>query len=175
MTDSNSIATRLRALDTPTLSDALDKLGLPGAVFGIGPLTVVQPVIGRAITVKLGAPLAGLPKRHLGAGAIMAAREGDVIVVEGGVERRPAMPARSEGDLLGGDVRIGASIVIGGEQGVEIDEILRGGEATGLSGRREAGIVGHAEHRRRNERRSSTPEPTSAARRRTSIWSLMCP
>jgi len=115
VTDSNSIITRLRALDTPTLSDALDKLGLPGAVFGIGPLTVVQPVIGRAITVKLGAPLAGLPKRHLGAGAIMAARKGDVIVVEhrgrtdvsgwGGLLSRGALAKGVSGVLVDGAFR----------------------------------------------------------------------
>lgn len=33
------VAKRLMALDTPTLSDALDLLGLPGAVFGISCLT----------------------------------------------------------------------------------------------------------------------------------------
>jgi regulator of RNase E activity RraA len=73
---------RLAALDTPTVSDALDRLALPGAVYGIAPMTVTRCVVGRVVTVKLGAPLPGLPKRHLGAGAIMAASSGDVIVVE---------------------------------------------------------------------------------------------
>lgn len=113
MTD--SILTRLRALDTPTLSDALDTLGLPGAIFGIGPMTVVQPVVGRAITVKLGAPLEGLPKRHLGAGAIMASNEGDVIVVEhrgrtdvsgwGGLLSRGALAKGVAGVLVDGAFR----------------------------------------------------------------------
>lgn len=75
---------RLAALDTPTVSDALDSLGLPGAVYGIAPMTVSRKIAGRAMTVKLGPPAAETPKRHLGAGAIMAATAGDVIVVEHG-------------------------------------------------------------------------------------------
>jgi regulator of RNase E activity RraA len=73
---------RLAALDACAVSDALDKLGLPGAVTGIGPLTGPARIAGRVVTTKLGAPLPGLPKRHLGAGAVMAAEAGDVIVVE---------------------------------------------------------------------------------------------
>jgi regulator of RNase E activity RraA len=73
---------RIALFDTPTISDALDKLGLSGAVHGILPITVARRIAGRAVTVKLGAPMAGLPKRHLGTGAIMAAAEGDIVVVE---------------------------------------------------------------------------------------------
>ncbi|HET6969491.1 MAG TPA: hypothetical protein VFH92_00075, partial [Phenylobacterium sp.] len=76
------IVERLRRLDTCSVSDALDKLGLPGAVVGLAPLTVRGRVAGRAVTVKLGAPLEGLPKRHLGAGAVEASMVGDIIVVE---------------------------------------------------------------------------------------------
>lgn len=75
-------AERLLALDTPSLSDALDMLGLPGAVVGLSSLTLPARIAGRVQTVKLGAPLAGLPKRHLGSGAIVAASAGDIIVVE---------------------------------------------------------------------------------------------
>ncbi|MGD9711379.1 MAG: RraA family protein [Thermomicrobiales bacterium] len=82
MADAGTIASLLR-FDSCTISDALDTLGLPGAVVGLVPLTTVgKRVAGRAVTVKLGAPMAGLPKRHLGAGAVMAAEAGDVIVVE---------------------------------------------------------------------------------------------
>ena len=74
---------RLLRFDSCTLSDALDKLGLPGAVVGLSPLTLPgRRLAGRAVTVKLGAPLDGLPRRHLGAGAVMAAEAGDIIVVE---------------------------------------------------------------------------------------------
>jgi len=48
----------------------------------LGPLTVRRRVAGRAVTVKLGPPLKGTPKQHLGVGAILAAHEGDIIVVE---------------------------------------------------------------------------------------------
>lgn len=77
-----SLVERLAKLDTCSVSDALDKLGLPGAVVGLSPLTVRRRVAGHAVTVKLGAPMEGLPKRHLGAGAVMAAEAGDIIVVE---------------------------------------------------------------------------------------------
>lgn len=75
-------ADRLLALDTPSLSDALDMLALPGAVVGLSSLTLPARIAGRVQTVKLGAPIAGLPKRHLGSGAIVAASAGDIIVVE---------------------------------------------------------------------------------------------
>jgi regulator of RNase E activity RraA len=77
------IRDRLLRFDSCTVSDALDKLGLSGAVFGLSPLTLPgRRVAGRAVTVKLGAPIDGLPKRHLGAGAVMLAEAGDIIVVE---------------------------------------------------------------------------------------------
>lgn len=77
------IVRRLSRFDSCTMSDALDRLALPGAVIGLSPLTLPgRRVAGRAVTVKLGAPLPGLTKRHLGAGAVMAAEAGDVIVVE---------------------------------------------------------------------------------------------
>lgn len=75
---------KLSSLDTPTVSDALDSLGLSGAVYGIAPMTVTRKIVGRAVTVKLGPPTAEIPKRHLGAGAVMAASASDIIVVEHG-------------------------------------------------------------------------------------------
>lgn len=75
---------KLSRLDTPTVSDALDSLGLTGAVYGIAPMTVTRKIVGRAVTVKLGPPTAEIPKRHLGAGAVMAASASDIIVVEHG-------------------------------------------------------------------------------------------
>lgn len=78
----HEIVARLKALDACAVSDALDKLGLPGAVIGIAALTGPVRIAGRVVTVKLGAPLPNLPKRHLGAGAVMAAQAGDIIAVE---------------------------------------------------------------------------------------------
>lgn len=111
----NAIADRLLAIDTPTLSDALDSLALPGAVIGIGALTVKRRIAGTVRTVKLGAPMPDLPKRHLGAGAIMAAAPGDVIVVEhrgrtdvsgwGGLLSRGALAQDVAGVIVDGAVR----------------------------------------------------------------------
>ena len=111
----NQIADRLRVLDTPTLSDALDTLGLTGAVAGLRALTVKRRIAGPIRTVKLGAPMPGLPKRHLGAGAIMAAQAGDIIVVEhrgrtdvsgwGGLLSRGAIAKRVAGVIVDGAVR----------------------------------------------------------------------
>lgn len=84
MYSANTITQRLLRLDTCSASDALDKLSLPGAVFGVRSLSVPRRVAGEVMTVKLGPPLEGAPKRHLGAGAIMAAKPGQIIVVEHG-------------------------------------------------------------------------------------------
>lgn len=76
----------LAGLDTCVVSDALDRLGLPGVLPGLRPQTVARRVAGRAVTVQLGAPVAGggAAPRHLGTAAIEAAQPLDVIVVAGG-------------------------------------------------------------------------------------------
>jgi regulator of RNase E activity RraA len=43
---------RLENLSTATLSDALDKLGLPGSLHGLAPLGPGQRLVGRAFTVR---------------------------------------------------------------------------------------------------------------------------
>lgn len=74
---------RLLGLDTCAVSDALDSLGLPPAVSGLGPLTVRRRLAGVAVTVKLGADVPpGGSARHLGTAAIEAAGPGDIIVIE---------------------------------------------------------------------------------------------
>lgn len=81
--DDQLVAERLASFDTCTISDALDTLGWAGVVTGLTPLTMPgRRISGRAATVKLGPPIAGLPKRHLCAAAVMAAREGEIIVIE---------------------------------------------------------------------------------------------
>jgi regulator of RNase E activity RraA len=74
---------RLKKLDCCAVSDALDKLGLKGAVTGLGQLSSSRRIAGRVLTVKLGvgeAP-AGKP-RHVSTTAIEAAEGGEIIVVE---------------------------------------------------------------------------------------------
>jgi 4-hydroxy-4-methyl-2-oxoglutarate aldolase len=78
-----SLVTRLAALDSCAVSDALDSMGLPPAVAGLAPLSVRQRIAGPVRTVKLGpAKPASGPVRHLGTAAIEAAAPGDVIVIE---------------------------------------------------------------------------------------------
>ena len=52
MTD-DAIRTRLAALDTPALSDALDRLGIEGQAVGIMPLDRAFTLVGRAFTVRM--------------------------------------------------------------------------------------------------------------------------
>jgi regulator of RNase E activity RraA len=74
---------RLKRLDTCAVSDALDKLGLPGAISGISQLSTSRRIAGRILTVKLGVgePPPGKP-RHVSTTAIEASQPGDIIVVE---------------------------------------------------------------------------------------------
>jgi len=115
----DSLTTRLAALDTCAVSDALDKLGLSGAVIGIAALTGPAKVAGRVVTTKLGAPLPGLPKRHLGAGAVMATNPGDIIVVE---HRGRIDVSGWDGLLSRGAVRRGVAAVLVDGACRDIDE-----------------------------------------------------
>lgn len=82
MTD--DFATRLARLDACAVSDALDQLGLPPAVTGLGPRAAKRRISGSIITVKLaaGKPPEGASPRHLCTTAIDMAEPGQVIVVE---------------------------------------------------------------------------------------------
>jgi len=102
---SNDLLARLGRLDACAVSDALDKLGLKGAVSGIERLSTDRRISGRVVTVKLerdtdsGRPAAS---RHLGTAAIEAAKRGDVIVVE----QRTGIDAAG----WGGTLSLGASL-----------------------------------------------------------------
>jgi regulator of RNase E activity RraA len=100
MTD---VLARLGRLDSCAVSDALDKLGLSGAVSGIHRLSTDRRIAGRVLTVKLVAD-DGRPgaSRHLGTAAIEAAQPGDVIVVE----QRTGIDAAA----WGGTLSLGASL-----------------------------------------------------------------
>jgi regulator of RNase E activity RraA len=73
---------RLSVIDVCAVSDALDALGLAGAVSGILPMWEGARVVGRAVTVQLAEwpPPTDEPV-HLGVRAIMASEPGDVIVI----------------------------------------------------------------------------------------------
>lgn len=99
MTQSSAgdVVARLNRLDSCAVSDALDKLGLKGAVTGIVPLTCVRRIAGKVLTIRLGVgePPPGVP-RHIGTTAIEAANPGDIIVVE----QRSGLNAAAWGGIL---------------------------------------------------------------------------
>jgi 4-hydroxy-4-methyl-2-oxoglutarate aldolase len=80
----NAAIDRLAKLDTCAVSDALDRLGLKGAVLGIHPLWPAPRIAGRCVTVKIEPMGLERPKQHLCTPAIAAAAPGDVIVVDNG-------------------------------------------------------------------------------------------
>ncbi|MGY2491744.1 RraA family protein [Cupriavidus sp. CP313] len=122
MTHPDPYVQRLRRLDCCAVSDALDKLQLPGVVTGLPQRSGAGRIAGRAITVKLGtgAPPAG-PLRHLGCTAIEEAGPDNIIVVE----QRSGLEAGSWGGLLslGAKVRGVAGVVADGPVR-DIDEAI---------------------------------------------------
>lgn len=117
MSDSKNLVQRLRRLDACAVSDALDKLGLPGVVTHLpqrsqGPGGASR-IAGRAVTMKVGPgqPPPGPPK-HLGCTAIEQSGSDDVIVVE----QRSGVEAGCWGGLLtlGAKVRGVAGVVADG-------------------------------------------------------------
>ena len=80
----SSALLRLSRLDTCAVSDALDRLGLKGAVLGIRPLWPCPRIAGRCVTVKIEPVGLERPKQHLCTPAIAAAAPSDVIVVDNG-------------------------------------------------------------------------------------------
>jgi 4-hydroxy-4-methyl-2-oxoglutarate aldolase len=78
----DELLNRLANLDACAVSDALDKLGLPGAVAGITRLTTLRRITGRVHTVRMEKDDGTPSTRHLGTTAIEASAPGDVIVME---------------------------------------------------------------------------------------------
>jgi len=73
---------RLQRLSTTNLSDALDKIGIRGAVMGIRPMFGMPKVVGRAVTIKITAAGPERSKHHLGVEAIASAEKGDIIAID---------------------------------------------------------------------------------------------
>jgi len=94
---------RLARLDACAVSDALDKLGLAGAVTGLQRLSSARRISGRVLTVKMekddGRPAAS---RHLATTAIEMAEPGNVIVME----QRTGIDAA----CWGGNLSLGAKL-----------------------------------------------------------------
>jgi 4-hydroxy-4-methyl-2-oxoglutarate aldolase len=78
----NDLVNRLSNLDSCAVSDALDQLGLPGAVIGIRPVWQCRRIVGRTVTIKIKPVGLDKPKQHLCTPAIEAAESGDVLVID---------------------------------------------------------------------------------------------
>lgn len=78
---------RLAALDTNTVSDALDFLGLPGATVGLRPLWNCPKIVGRASTVLLAPKSDNAPTLHLITPVVEKINTDDrVLVIAGGID-----------------------------------------------------------------------------------------
>jgi regulator of RNase E activity RraA len=104
---------RLARLDACAVSDALDKLGLAGAVTGLQRLSSTRRISGRVLTVRMekddGRPAAS---RHLATTAIEMAQPGEVIVME---QRTGVDAACWGGNLsLGAKLREVAGVIVDG-------------------------------------------------------------
>lgn len=74
-------------LDTNTVSDALDFLGLQGATYGLRPLWNCPKIVGLASTVKLGPKRDTAPTSHLITPIIDAVETHDrILVISGGID-----------------------------------------------------------------------------------------
>jgi regulator of RNase E activity RraA len=83
----SSILDRLSVLDSSTVSDALDFLGLEGATYGLRPLWDCPKIVGRASTVKIGPKTDSVPKAHLITPVIDAVTTNDrILVISGGID-----------------------------------------------------------------------------------------
>ena len=128
--DPTALVRRLRRLDCCAVSDALDKLGLPGAVTGLPQRSGAGRIAGRAVTVLLGTgepvPAGDGKPRHLGCTAIERAGPDRVIVVE----QRTGVEAGSWGGLLSlGAKARGVEGVIADGPVRDIDEAIEMGFA----------------------------------------------
>ncbi len=93
---------RLLRMDSCAVSDALDKLGLPGSVTGIPRVSTDRRIAGRVLTVKLDRAEGRSATRHLCTAAIEGASPGDIIVCE----QRTGLDAA----CWGGNLTIGAKM-----------------------------------------------------------------
>jgi 4-hydroxy-4-methyl-2-oxoglutarate aldolase len=77
----DAFVARLAKLDTCTLSDALDRLGLKGVALGLSALSAGRRIAGTAVTVQLGPDDGRASKRHLCTAAVDASGPGNIIVI----------------------------------------------------------------------------------------------
>ncbi len=118
-----SLLDRLAALDTNTVSDALDFLGLPGATFGLRPLWDCPKIVGRASTVQLGPKTDTTPTAHLISPVVAGIRSRDrILVIAGGIDGISCW-----GDILANAARfngIRGSVIDGMSRDIEGSESI---------------------------------------------------
>lgn len=117
---SSDLIARLAALDTPVVSDALDRLDVRGVVRSVACRSGHRKVAGRAVTVRLAPadqvppPPPGTAPRHLCTSAVAESGVGDVIVIShpggemagwGGLLSLAARRRAIEGTLIDGPCR----------------------------------------------------------------------
>ncbi|RQS62919.1 RraA family protein [Burkholderia sp. Bp8963] len=114
---------RLAALDTNTVSDALDFLGLPGATVGLRPLWDCPKIAGRASTIQLGHKTDAAPTVHLITPVVDAVTTDDrVLVIAGGLDGISCW-----GDILANAAsakRIRGSIIDGASRDIDGSEAI---------------------------------------------------
>jgi 4-hydroxy-4-methyl-2-oxoglutarate aldolase len=114
---------RLASLDSNTVSDALDFLGLPGATYGLRPLWDCPKVVGRASTIQLGPKTDVAPTVHLISPVIDSVSSDDrVLVIGGGLEGISCW-----GDILANAAvrkKIRASVIDGVSRDIEGSESI---------------------------------------------------
>ncbi|MBM4259812.1 MAG: RraA family protein [Deltaproteobacteria bacterium] len=79
-----AIIERLLKLDTCSVSDGMDSLGVKGATWGVRPQWQCPRIAGRAVTMKIKPQGLQQPTQHLGTTAIEVASPGDIIVIDNG-------------------------------------------------------------------------------------------
>ncbi|HZT08113.1 MAG TPA: RraA family protein [Chloroflexota bacterium] len=129
MASHTELLARLERVDTCAVSDALDHLGLRGAVIGIRPVWACPKIVGRAVTVKIVPAGLTRPEHHLATPAVEAAEPGDVIVVD----NAGRTDVSSWGDILSNAAQVK------GVRGVIID-----GACRDVDGSREIGFPVYA-------------------------------
>lgn len=115
MSTEASLVERLRKLDTSAVSDALDRLQLPGAVSSLTALSQTRRIAGVAITVQLDRANGTAAPRHLCTAAVDASGPGKIIVI--------AHNGRTDVAGWGGILSLGA--VSRNVEGVVIDGACR--------------------------------------------------
>ncbi len=114
--DRSALLDRLRKLDSCAVSDALDTLGLPGAVSVLAPLWPADgTVAGRVRTVKAEPKAAAGPATHIASPLVAISEPGDVIVIDN--------HGRTDVSCWGG--LLAEAAVANGVAGVIVDGALR--------------------------------------------------